>query len=119
MRRGTTPTITATVNADISDMSIHLAFKVGSTLIVKKGEDLDVTTEVVPEQRVNGQIVQEEHTVTHISTSLTQDDTLAMKSGKECEVQIRAVQADGTIAIATTIGTIPVKRILEEGVIRG
>ena len=108
MRRGTTPTITATVNADISDMSIHLAFRVGSTLIVKQGEDLDVST-----------IIEDEETHTQIVTSLTQEDTLAMKSGKECEVQIRAVQADGTIAIATTIGSIPVKRILEEGVIRG
>lgn len=108
MRRGTTPTITATVNADISAMSIHLAFKVGSTLIVKTGDDLDVST-----------ITEDEETHTQIQTALTQEDTLAMKSGKECEVQIRAVQADGTIAIATTIGTIPVKRILEEGVIRG
>ena len=107
MRRGTTPTITATVNADLSQMSVHLAFKVGNSLIVKKGDDISMETETV-----------ESETVTHVSTSLTQEDTLSMRSGKECEVQIRAVQDDGTVALATCIGTIPVKRILEEGVIR-
>lgn len=108
MRRGTTPTITATVNADISHMSIHLAFKVGSTLIVKTGEDLEVST-----------VTEDGKTSTVIVAVLSQEETLKMKSGKECEVQIRAVEANGTIAIATTIGSIPVKRILEEGVIYG
>lgn len=107
MRRGTTPTITATVNADLTGMSVHLAFKVGNALIVKQGDDISMETETV-----------ESETVTHVSTNLTQEDTLSMRSGKECEVQIRAVQDDGAVAIATCIGTIPVKRILEEGVIR-
>lgn len=107
MRRGTTPTITATVNADLTGMSVHLAFKVGNSVIVKQGADITMETETVQSE-----------TVTHVSTALTQEDTLSMRSGKECEVQIRAVQDDGAVAIATCIGTIPVKRILEEGVIR-
>ena len=107
MRRGTTPTITATVNADLTGMSVHLAFKVGNNVIVKQGTDITMETETVQSE-----------TVTHVSTSLTQEDTLSMRSGKECEVQIRAVQDDGAVAIATCIGSIPVKRILEEGVIR-
>lgn len=107
MRRGTTPTITATVNADLTGMSVHLAFKVGNQVIVKQGTGITMETETVQSE-----------TVTHVSTSLTQEDTLSMRSGKECEVQIRAVQDDGAVAIATCIGSIPVKRILEEGVIR-
>jgi len=107
MRRGTTPTITATVDADLTGMAVHLAFKVGNNVIVKQGDDITLETETVEQQ-----------TVTHVSTNLTQEDTLSMRSGKECEVQIRAVQDDGAVAIATCIGSIPVKRILEEGVIR-
>lgn len=107
MRRGTTPTITATVNADLTGMAVHLAFKVGGSVIVKQGDDLTVVVDNSGEEPI-----------TTVSTSLTQEDTLSMRSGKECEVQIRAVQDDGAVAIATCIGTIPVKRILEEGVIR-
>ena len=107
MRRGTTPTITATVNADLTGMAVHLAFKVGGSVIVKQGDDLTVVVDNSGEEPT-----------TAVSTSLTQEDTLSMRSGKECEVQIRAVQDDGAVAIATCIGTIPVKRILEEGVIR-
>ena len=107
MRRGTTPTITATVNADLTGMAVHLAFRVGGSVIVKQGEDLTVVVDNSGEEPT-----------TTVSTSLTQEDTLSMRSGKECEVQIRAVQDDGAVAIATCIGSIPVKRILEEGVIR-
>ena len=107
MRRGTTPTITATVNADLTGMAVHLAFKVGGNVIVKQGADLTIVVDNDGEEPT-----------TAVSTSLTQEDTLSMRSGKECEVQIRAVQDDGAVAIATCIGTIPVKRILEEGVIR-
>ena len=102
MRRGTTPTITVSVDADITDMSIHLAFKCGSRLIVKQGDDLTV-------EAVDGG--------TEITTILTQQDTLAMRSGGDVDVQIRAVKQDGDVAIATTIGKLPVKRILEEGYI--
>ena len=95
------------MNADLTGMSVHLAFKVGNQVIVKQGTEITMETETVQSE-----------TVTHVSTSLTQEDTLSMRSGKECEVQIRAVQDDGAVAIATCIGSIPVKRILEEGVIR-
>ena len=116
MRRGTTPTVAVHVHDNISDLKIHLSFKVGCALVVKKGNDLTVTTEVIPEETVDGEVIPE-HTVTHIVTTLTQEETLSFKSGKECEVQIRAYTDAGAIALATTIGTIPVKRILEEGVL--
>lgn len=108
MRRGTTPTITVKVNADLTDMGIHLAFRVGDCRpIVKLNDDMEITVE-----ELDGE------PVTTIVTRLTQEDTLSMRDGNKCEVQIRAIQDNGETAFATTIGTIPVKRILEEGVLR-
>lgn len=102
MRRGTTPTITITVDADLTGMIIHLAFKTGERLLIKTNKDFDISYE-------------ENKTV--ITCKLTQEETLSMQSGKNCEVQIRAVQNNGKTAVATTIGTISVARILEDGVI--
>lgn len=99
MRRGTTPTITATVDADISALNIHLALDAG-TLIVKSGEDLTVNY-------ADG--------VTTVEATLTQEDTLAMEAGNVCSVQIRAYNSDGSIAMATDIATVPVSGILEDG----
>ena len=104
MRRGTTPTITVEVDADLSGLNIRLAFKEGSKLIVKEGSDLDVSVE--------GE-------VTTVSCDFTQEDTLSWRSGHSVEVQIRAADESGYPAIATTIGSIPVERILQEGVLDG
>lgn len=98
MRRGTTPTITVTADADLSDMNVHLALDAG-TLIVKSGDDLDV-------EYADG--------VTTVTAQLTQADTLAFKTGN-CKVQLRAFNADGSKALATDIGTITVSGILEDG----
>lgn len=98
MRRGTTPNITVSVDADLSELDIHLAFDAG-TLIVKSGDDLDV-------EYADG--------VTTVSAKLTQADTLSMTTG-HCMVQLRAFNADGSIAMATDIGTVRVDGILEEG----
>ena len=103
MRRGTTPTITVHVDADITDLNVYLAFRVGSKLLVKSGNDLTVTAG--------------ENNSTDISVTLTQEDTLGFNAGGDCEVQIRAEKLDGAVAIATTIGTIPVRRILQNGYI--
>lgn len=101
MRRGTTPTVTVQVDADISALNIHLAFSAGS-LVVKSGEDLTV-------EYADG--------VTTIQTTLTQEDTLAMSAATDCEVQVRAFNQDGSLAMATDIARVPVKRILEDGVL--
>ena len=105
MRRGTTPTITVMVDGDISQMDIYLTFKCGKREITKTGEDLTVTA-------VTGQ----SSTTTQIVCQLSQEDTLAMQAGQKCEVQIRACVGEST-AIATTIGSMPVDRILKDGVI--
>ena len=109
MRRGTTPTINVTVPSDISLMSIHLAFKVGRTLIEKKGADLTVTTETDAKGNVS----------THVSCKLSQADTLSMAAGQNCEVQIRAIDDGGLTALATTIASLPVERILQDGELDG
>lgn len=103
MRRGTTPTVTVQVDADISALNIHLAFAAGS-LVVKSGADLDVSY-------ADG--------VTTIQTTLTQEDTLAMSAATDCEIQIRAYNGDGSIAMATEIARVPVHRILEDGELPG
>ena len=98
MRRGTTPTITVTADADLSEMNVHLALDAG-TLIVKSGDDLDVAY-------ADG--------ITTVTAQLTQADTLSMTSGR-CKVQLRAFNADGSQAVATDIGVLTVSAILEEG----
>ena len=101
MRRGTTPTVTVTVDADLSGLEVHLALNAG-TLIVKETDDLDIA--------VDGGM-------TTITANLTQADTLAMTAGSMCEVQVRAFNADGSVAMATDIGTVKVCRILEDGLL--
>ena len=105
MRRGTTPTITATVDADLTGMALYLAFKQrGCCPIVKSDDDLAVTVE-------DG--------VTTIVTTFTQQETLSMRADAKLEAQLRAVERNGTVAIATNIGSIDVMRILQEGVLDG
>lgn len=100
--RGTTPTVTVRVAADLTDMGIHLTFKGGGKRITKTGDDLEVTFE---------------DDVTTIVTSLTQEDTLSLKAGSPVRVQVRAVQDDGAVALASTIGILTVAPILQEGVL--
>ena len=100
MRRGTTPTVTVTVGADITAMHVYLAFKqAGRDIIVKENPDFTMMFE---------------DDATTIACPLAQEDTLAFKPGK-CEVQIRATEADGAVALATNIGTVDIGRILLEG----
>lgn len=98
MRRGTTPTITVSIDKDLTGMGIHLAFNAGE-LVVKQGEDLDV-------EYADG--------ATTVTATLTQEDTLKFRTGT-CQVQLRAFNGDGSQALATDIGTITVSGILEDG----
>jgi hypothetical protein len=102
MRRGTTPTIEVTVAHDLTDYGIHLALMQGGDLVVKTGDELEV-------EIVNGS--------TAIKATLTQEETLRLKSGKKVEVQVRAIRDGGAVAMATNIATIEVQRILQEGVL--
>lgn len=102
MRRGTTPTITLTVGCDLTDMNIYVALKqAGRSVIVKTGDDLIITP-------VDGG--------TQIEVTFTQEETLALSVGK-VDVQIRATQAGGAVAIASNIASIDVGKILQDGVL--
>lgn len=116
MRRGTTPTITATVNADISDMTIYLAFRVSKPRSVSTccGESQDLLVLTGDRLRVTS-----EDDKTYIQCTLTQEETLSFPESGRIEVQARAVKNDGNTAIATSIATIDAKRILQEGVLYG
>ena len=105
MRRGTTPTFTITVDADLSGMNIYLTFKNGANLLTKTNDDISIEYE-------GGQ-----HPKTTMTAILSQEETLAFASGTTCEVQVRAADDSGYPAIATTIGTLPVDRILLGGVL--
>lgn len=105
MRRGTTPTITATVDADLTGLDLYLAFRQALMQpIVKTGSALDVE-------------ISEGKTI--IKTTLTQADTLAMNDAYPVDVQLRAIGDGGSVALATTIASVDVDRILQEGVISG
>ena len=99
MRRGTTPTITLIVDADITSYSVYVTFQKGAKTITLENERLTMSY-------ANG--------VTTIALTLTQAETLQLTAGV-CDVQIRAIK-DGT-AIATDIKQIDVGKILLEGAI--
>ena len=99
MRRGTTPIITLTVDADIADWTVYVSFNNGNTVTTFEDDRLTKTVN-------SGQ--------TFIDITLTQEETLAFTVGK-VEVQIRAIKDD--VAIATNIMGMDVDRILKDGVI--
>ena len=99
MRRGTTPTITVTVDADVHDHTVYL------TLRAPHMQQLTLTNDRLTMSVDDG--------VTSIGFTLTQAETLALHG--PCEVQVRAIK--NGIAIASGIGTVDVGRILLDGVI--
>lgn len=98
MKRGTTPTLTLTVDADIVGWTVYASFRTNGKVFTFENDRLQMTSE-------DG--------VTTILLTLTQEETLAMYGS--AEVQIRAIK-DGT-AIATDIQRVDVGRILKDGVI--
>ena len=99
MRRGTTPTITLTVDADLTGHAVEVTFRRPFM------EPLTITNDLLYMTVNDG--------VTTIMLTLTQQQTLAMHG--PVEVQVRAIK--NGVAIATDVGTIDVGRILREGVI--
>lgn len=98
MKRGTTPTLTLTVDADIVGWTVYASFRTNGKVFTFENDRLQMTAE---------------DDVTTILLTLTQEETLAMHGS--AEVQIRAIK-DGT-AIATDIQRVDVGRILKDGVI--
>ena len=96
MRRGTTPTYTLTVDADLTGWTCYVTLKGTGKVLNLEGDRLSV----------------EGGETSTVVFSLTQKETLGFKAGK-CEVQVRAIR-NGT-AIATDIATLEVGRILRDG----
>lgn len=96
MKRGTTPTLTLTVDTDLDGWTVYVTVKSGCTSITV--DDAPITVE-------DG--------VSTILVTLSQEETLALRDS--AEIQLRAIK-DGT-AIATDIAKVDVGRILQDGVI--
>lgn len=106
MRRGTTPTITLTVDKDVSDgWTLYATFRSGMHNVTLENDRM--TIELEPSTETEGD-------KTLITVTLTQEETLSLGVGN-AEVQVRAIK-DST-AIATDIQRVDVGRILKDGVI--
>ena len=101
---GTTPTIPLIVNADLTGYNIYATFKAGRVEIIKTSDEITVTVE-------NGK--------TTIGVPFTQEETLRFKGKPKCEVQIRYEKDNGSNADATTVSSMDIGRILQDGVIGG
>lgn len=99
MRRGTTPAIVLTVDADLTDYSVYVTIDSGCKQTIIGNERLSMSY-------ADG--------ATSIEFALTQEETLAFSPG-QAEIQVRAVHND--TAVATDIRTVNIGRILQEGVI--
>lgn len=100
-RRGTTPTIVAKVPVDLTGYELHLSIGRGSKRVERREDEMEVTVE-------DGSTV--------MRATLTQDETLAMRAGSACPVQLRALSPDG-VAVATNIKSFKVLEVTENGVI--
>ena len=93
--RGTTPTIMLT-EFSVTGQKIYITFKQEDTVI-------EITNDRITEVNGVGQF------------TLTQEETLSLRSGAQCEVQARAIR-DG-IATASYIELATVHDVLKKGVI--
>ena len=105
MRRGTTPTINITVDSDLTGYVIYLTFRQNDGQSITKTND-DLNIDVDDDK-------------TFIDCTLTQAETLMFNPPNYIEVQIRAVTPGGQTAVASTIASIPIERILQDGVLNG
>lgn len=97
--RGTTPTHTFAVDADLTDAEvIYITYKQDNSIVLEKTkDDIQVSSE-------------------QLAVRLSQEETLAFNHNLFTEIQARAKYSDGT-AIASNIIKVAPKRILKDGVI--
>lgn len=87
MIRGTTPTITLTVDGyDLTEKSVEIYIR-------EKGSDGEPLTWTEEDQAVDIQYANEK---TSIYLTLSQEETLGMKAGRSYQVQVRWIGDDGT-----------------------
>lgn len=99
MIRGTTPTITITATG-LSEISVEAAY----LTIKQPGVEIEKAT---PEISVDGDI---------LTVTLSQEETLSFTAESTAELQLRVLSKSGT-AYASQIISMPVGRILKDGVI--
>ncbi len=99
MRRGTTPTHVFKVPVDLRPAEVvYMTYKQGGkTKIEKTKEEMEITED-------------------EIRLDLTQEETLALSTIGDVEIECRARYGDGK-AIASCILKVPVRKILKEGII--
>lgn len=96
MRQGTTPTLTLTViDADLTPYQ--------NTVLIRQGDYLIKREQVAAEYA---------DTVSTLTVTLTQEETLALKSGNRVYIQVRFIDQNGT-AGATEVVNVPVHEVLE------
>lgn len=99
MRRGTTPTLTCTIDgADLTDSHVYMTIQQGGTEITIENPEIETT-----------------ETGCKITVTLTQEQTLKLKAGV-IDIQFRWITSDGT-ALATDVQQVEVYKILKQGAI--
>ena len=105
MRRGTTPTIIMNVAGDdLSGDNMYITVRQGALLIIKGTDDISRTTGEDPDTCI-------------LSTTYTQEETLSLKAGQEASIQLRIIEADGTVKESGIISLGLVDDVLQEGVL--
>lgn len=101
--RGTTPTVTCTVEMDLTDYSCYLAFgaKAHKPYFVVDNEQMTLTVDTSGETPVST-----------LDYTLTQEQTLICKAGKSY-VQLRVIKDD--VALATDWGELTIGDVIEDG----
>lgn len=103
MYQGTTPSITYTISGyDLTDKTVYVYFKSGSSLLVKTGDGVTVSYDSGTQKST-------------VVCTLSQEETLAMKKGS-VKTQIRFIDSGGT-ALATSKASIRVNDVLQPVVI--
>ena len=103
MRRGPTPNYVLTIPGyDLTGCELYVSLEQYATLVTITNDRLECTYDQVKDE-------------SSIVFSLTQDETLAFKSGA-AEIQVRFIDRDGEVQ-ATEVKNIRVHPVLFEGVI--
>lgn len=106
MIRYTTPTISLSVEkTDLTGKDIYVSLEQGNIYLTKSGAELTVNVETV-----------EQKPITHISFTLTQEESATFNENKSVSVQVNWISSDGVRA-ATGIKSIKVMRNLLNEVI--
>ena len=105
MIRGTTPDYILTLSGeDLTNKRVYVTIKQGNVTRTKTNEDVEITVDT------SGQT-----TVSTISLTLSQQETLGLKEG-HASIQVKIISSDGHVD-GTNIATVQVGKALLERVI--